>query len=320
MRLEKLGEGNYGAVYKARDEWADGRIVALKKIKVQGEDDGVPCTALREISVLQQLRHPNVVPLLDVVYSAEHLYLSFPFYDKDLRRYMDCVGELHPMAVKSYTHQLLSGLAHCHRHRVLHRDLKPQNLLINRRGEVQLADFGLARTIAWPHAEALTHDVATLWYRAPEILLGAPVYTEAMDVWAVGCILAELSNDWPLFAGDSEIATLFKVFQFCGTPSEAVWKGVSTLADFHPTFPRWAPLSTSALQLRFPGLDAFGLDLLQRLLTLDPRQRPSAEEALRHPFFLDLNEDWACELSQKAAVQLDLNDGTERRRRRHARR
>ena len=260
VKLEKLGEGNYGCVYKARDEWDGGRVVALKKIKFVGEDNGVPCTAVREISVLQALRHEAVVPLLDVIFSLDHLYLAFPFYDKDVRRYMDCVGDLHPMAVKwsaaaaplqashppdrcargfahrlhlslcvsaccccarlRYMLQLLRGLQHCHSHRVLHRDLKPQNLLINRRGELQLADFGLARTIAWPHSDTMTHDVATLWYRAPEILLGQKVYTEAMDLWAVGCIFAELSNDAPLFAGDSEIATLFKIFQ-SPTPTHA---------------------------------------------------------------------------------------------------
>ena len=215
VKLEKLGEGNYGAVYKARDNGGEGRVVALKKIKwsCASDDDGVPCTALREMSVLQELRHPHVIPLLDVVFSVDHLYLSFPYYDKDLRRYMDCVGELHPQCVKWYAQQILQGLRHCHERRVLHRDLKPQNLLINRTGDVQLADFGLARSLAHPHTETLTHDVATLWYRAPEILLGQRGYTEAMDLWAVGCVLAELSNDWPLFPGDSEIATLFKIFQ-----------------------------------------------------------------------------------------------------------
>ena len=220
MKLEKLGEGNYGAVYKARDMMGEeeGRLVALKKIKWgQGDDDGVPCTALREISVLQELRHPHVIPLLDVVFSLDHLYLSFPFYDKDLRRYMDCVGELHPQCVRWYTRQVLDGLQHCHAHRVLHRDIKPQNLLINRQGDVQLADFGLARSLAQPHTETLTHDVATLWYRAPEILLGQKVYTAAMDMWAVGCVMAELSNDQPLFPGDSEIATLFRIFQSAHT-------------------------------------------------------------------------------------------------------
>jgi serine/threonine protein kinase len=257
-----------------------------------------------------------------------------------------------------YLQQLLAGLAHCHRHRVLHRDLKPQNLLINRRGVLQLADFGLARTCAWPHTVTMTHDVATLWYRAPEVLLGAKSYTESMDMWAVGCIFAEMSSDLPIFAGDSEIATLFKIFQsapprhhhdtttqphhtthsvhpsshdlllpcvrvsgrFTGTPSDTTWPGVTGLNDFHSTFPSWRPLTPSALQLRFPALDVLGVDLLQRFLTLDPSRRCSADHALSHPYFQDLDVNWARALSEKAAIQLDFNDGTERRRRRHARR
>ena len=324
VKLEKLGEGNYGQVYKARDEWAEGRMVALKRIKVDGEDDGVPLTALREVSLLQELhgrlQHPCVVPLLDVVLSSDQLYLSFPLLDKDLRRYMDCVGELHPVCVKAYLQQILSGLAHCHSRRVLHRDLKPQNVLINRSGQLLIADFGLARTVTWPHTAALTHEVATLWYRAPEILLGQDAYTAAVDVWSVGCMLAEMAADLPLFPGDSEIATLFRIFQLCGSPSHSSWPGVEQLPDFHSTFPSWRPASLQQLQQRFPRLDLLGIDLLQRCLALDPAKRPTAEQALSHPYFHDLDTRAARQLSEAASVQLDYNDGTERRRRRHARR
>lgn len=318
-KLEKLGEGNYGQVYKARDNQTD-RIVALKKIKFDSEDDGVPSTALREISVLQDIRHSNVVPLLDVIYGADHLYLSFPFYDKDVRRYMDCVGELHPMCVKYYVWQILAGLHHCHQHRILHRDLKPQNVLVNRSGHITLADFGLARTVAAPHNATITHEVATLWYRSPEILMGAHCYTAAMDMWSVGCMLAELTADMPLFAGESEIATIFKIFQFTGTPSATLYPTAAQLPDYHATFPQWRPLSVEQLHVRFPQLDVYGIDLLQRLLAVDPECRVSAGEALTHPYFADLDVAWAVWLSEQASVQLDFNDGTERRRRRHARR
>lgn len=319
LKMEKLGEGNYGAVYKAED-LVTGGIVALKKIKLDSDDDGIPSTALREIAVLQSIHHTNIVELLDVILGVDHLYLAFPFYDKDLRRFMDCVGDLPAMCVKHYVKQILSGIAHCHRQRMLHRDLKPQNLLINRVGAVKIADFGLARTHAIQHSKTITHEVATLWYRTPEILLGQRVYTAAMDMWAVGCIMAELSNDSPLFPGDSEIATLFKIFQVVGRPEEVNWPGVTQLADYHATFPRWHGLTQAQWLERFPNLGVLGIDLLRRMLILDPSQRITAEAALTHPYFYDLNVEAAVSMSQQIAVQLDFNDGSERRRRRHARR
>ena len=150
--------------------------------------------------------------------------------------------------------------------------------------------------------------------------MGARCYTAAMDLWSVGCMLAELSADMPLFAGESEIATIFKIFQFTGTPSPVLYPAASQLPDFHATFPRWRALGVEQLHGRFPQLDVYGIDLLQRLLAVDPEARVSAGEAMLHPYFADLDVAWAVWLSEQASVQLDFNDGTERRRRRHARR
>ncbi|CAM4633656.1 unnamed protein product, partial [Lepidochelys olivacea] len=197
QKVEKIGEGTYGVVYKARNK-RTGQLVALKKIRLDSETEGVPSTAIREISLLKELKHPNIVRLLDVVHSQKKLYLVFEYLNQDLKKYMDSsrTGELPLSLVKSYLFQLLQGVNFCHSHRVIHRDLKPQNLLINEVGAIKLADFGLARAFGVP-LRTYTHEVVTLWYRAPEILLGCKYYSTAVDVWSIGCIFAEMSLNLP---------------------------------------------------------------------------------------------------------------------------
>eukprot|EP01111_Echinosteliopsis_oligospora_P015937 TRINITY_DN646_c0_g1_i3.p1 TRINITY_DN646_c0_g1~~TRINITY_DN646_c0_g1_i3.p1 ORF type:complete len:229 (+),score=39.47 TRINITY_DN646_c0_g1_i3:81-767(+) len=212
QKLEKLGEGTYGVVYKAKDK-TNGAIVALKKIRLELEDEGVPSTSIREICVLKELSHPNIVRLHDIVFTADKLQLVFEFLDQDLKKYIDSVPSVHPMLVKSYLYQLLLGLDYCHARRVLHRDLKPQNLLIDREGTLKIADLGLARAFTIPLRQ-YTHEVVTLWYRAPEVLLGSKIYSIGLDMWSVGCIFAEMINSKPLFPGDSEIDELFHIFRY----------------------------------------------------------------------------------------------------------
>lgn len=181
QKIEKVGEGTYGVVYKARDR-NTGEILALKKIRLESEDEGVPSTAIREISLLKTLQHPNVVKLKDVVHTEQKLYLMFEFLDHDLKKYMNTQSApLAPMVVKNFLYQILSALAYCHTHRILHRDLKPQNILIDREGSVRLADFGLARAFGLP-IKTYTHEIVTLWYRAPEILMGARQYSTPVDM------------------------------------------------------------------------------------------------------------------------------------------
>ena len=207
-KLEKIGEGTYGVVYKARDRVSQ-EVIALKKIRLDAEDEGVPSTAIREISLLKELQHQNIVRLKDVVHSEKKLHLVFEFLEHDLKKHMDqhqATGGLTAMQVKSFLYQMLRGIAFCHSHRVLHRDLKPQNLLIDRDRNLKLADFGLARAFGIPvrtythevppppplslapslryqHTHPPSSQVVTLWYRAPEILLGSKQYATPVDIW-----------------------------------------------------------------------------------------------------------------------------------------
>ena len=206
MLNENIGTGAYGVVYKGKDTQT-GMIIAIKKIKIESEQEGIPGTALREISLLCEISHPNVVPLLDVVAEDHKLLLIFEFLDQDLRAFYT-KGMIPEKTIKSIAFQILLGIRECHSKRIMHRDLKPQNILlsIDKTGsaQVKLADFGLARAFAVP-IRPYTHEVVTLYYRAPEILLGSTDYFTPVDMWSFWCILAEMYIKDVLFAGDSEI-------------------------------------------------------------------------------------------------------------------
>jgi cyclin-dependent kinase 2 len=284
-KVEKIGEGTYGVVYKARNVRDDG-VVALKRIRLDQDEEGVPSTAIREISLLKELRHENIVSLLEVIHQETKLYLVFEYLDLDLKKHMDSSPHISNdrMVIKGYVYQLCAGIAFCHAHRVLHRDLKPQNLLIDKStNKLKLADFGLARAFGIP-VRAYTHEVVTLWYRAPEILLGVRHYSTPVDVWSIGCIFAEMINHGPLFAGDSEIDELFKIFQVLGTPTEETWPNVSELPDYQEGFPKWSAKPWESL---CPALDEDGVDLLRQMLQYVPERRITAKAAMQHPYFDD---------------------------------
>jgi len=192
-KLEKLGEGTYGVVYRAQN-LETGEFVAIKKIRLEKEDDGVPSTAIREISLLKNLKHPNVVELKEVLFSQEQLYLVFEYLEFDLKKYMKKKGTALPAAqTQSFMYQILQSLVFLHSNRIFHRDLKPQNLLISEDGTtIKLADFGLARAFGLP-IKTYTHEVVTLWYRCPEILLSQKHYSLGVDLWSTGCIFAEMA-------------------------------------------------------------------------------------------------------------------------------
>lgn len=283
--MEKIGEGTYGVVYKAKDR-VTGEIIALKKIRLEAEDEGIPSTAIREISLLKELQHPNIVRLYDVVHTEHKLTLVFEFLDQDLKKYLDvCDSGLEIPILKSFLYQLLTGVAYCHHHRVLHRDLKPPNLLINREGQLKLADFGLARAFGIP-VRSYTHEVVTLWYRAPDILMASRRYSTPVDIWSVGCIFAEMCNGRPLFSGTSEADQLDKIFRLLGTVTE--YPGIEELPEYSPDVLPQYPPPRNGIGSLVPSLNEKGVDLLSRMLQYDPAKRITAQKALEHPFFFDL--------------------------------
>jgi len=287
QKMEKIGEGTYGIVYKAKDR-INNEIIALKKIRLEAEDEGIPSTAIREISLLKELQHPNIVRLYDVVHTEHKLTLVFEFLDQDLKKYLDvCDSGLDLPILKSFLYQLLTGVAYCHHHRVLHRDLKPPNLLINREGQLKLADFGLARAFGIP-VRSYTHEVVTLWYRAPDVLMGSRQYSTPVDVWSVGCIFAEMANGRPLIAGQSEADQLDRIFRLLGTPTVADYPGIVELPEYTPNFLPLYPSPRNGIASLVPTLDSSGVDLLTRMLKYDPAKRITAQKALEHPFFFDM--------------------------------
>uniref|UniRef100_A0A336LWE1 cyclin-dependent kinase n=1 Tax=Culicoides sonorensis TaxID=179676 RepID=A0A336LWE1_CULSO len=281
-KIDKIGEGTYGIVYRAVNKTTK-QFVALKRIRLDNESEGVPSTAIREIALLKELQHHSIVRLEDVVLANDSLYLVFECLDMDLKRMLDKSKHLFTeKLVKSYMEQMLDAMAFCHKHRILHRDLKPQNLLVDRKGHIKLADFGLARIFNFPMRK-YTHEVVTLWYRAPEILLGTKMYATGIDMWSLGCIFAEMILKRPLFPGDSEIDQLYRIFRLMGTPTENSWPGVTSLQDYKPSFPKWEP-STLPLELERYG----ALDIFKALMVYDPTKRISAMAALKDPYFNDV--------------------------------
>ncbi|KAJ3322035.1 negative regulator of the PHO system [Boothiomyces sp. JEL0866] len=280
VRLEKLGEGTYATVFKGQSRLTN-QFVALKEIHLDPEE-GAPSTAIREISLMKELKHQNIVFLHDVIHTEKTLTLVFEYMDQDLKKFMDSQGgALPPQLIENFMFQLLRGIAFCHDNRVLHRDLKPQNLLINSRLELKLADFGLARAFGIP-VNTFSNEVVTLWYRAPDVLLGSRNYSTSIDLWSTGCIMAEMATGKPLFPGKNNEDQLLKIFKLMGTPSEQSWPGVSQLSEWKPNFPYTPPQD---LGPRFTMLGPAGLDLMLRMLQYQPQMRISARDALTHVYF-----------------------------------
>lgn len=287
-----IGNGAYGTVYKAKDLANNGQYVALKKVRVPlGEEDGVPISTVREICLLKQLtalEHPNIVRLLDICHGRRLenerqmlVYLVFEHVDQDLSTYIErCPSPgLSPERIKDIIYQLLTGLDFLHFNRVMHRDLKPQNVLISNQGIVKLADFGLARI--YTNHMTLTSVVVTLWYRPPEVLLSQS-YGTAVDVWSCGCILAELYKRKPLFPGENDVDQLAKIFEVIGSPPQAKWPAEVSLPWSSFNFYKGVPLSDVV-----PETCMDGIDLLQHMLRFDPLDRLSCADAKKHCYFQD---------------------------------
>jgi serine/threonine protein kinase len=284
-KLDKLGEGTYATVYKGISH-INGKIVALKEIRLEYEE-GAPCTAIREVSLLKGLKHANIVTLHDIIHTKDTLTLVFEYLEKDLKQYADdCGGIIDLNNVRIFLYQLLRGLQYCHRKKVLHRDLKPQNILINQLGELKLADFGLARAKSVP-IKTYSNEVVTLWYRPPDVLLGSVEYTTSIDIWGVGCIFSEMVTGKPIFPGQQNDDQIVLIWKLLGTPTEASWEGVSRLPEYDVSI--WPDYPAQRLETIVPRLGRSGIALMNKLLTYDPAQRPSAAEAMAAPYFAELN-------------------------------
>ncbi|KAM4595749.1 cyclin-dependent kinase 15 [Fundulus diaphanus] len=285
LSLEKLGEGAFASVYKGISR-INGQLVALKVIRMKTEE-GVPFTAIREASLLKHLKHANIVLLHDIIHTRETLTLVFEYVQTDLAQYMtQHPGGIHSHNVRIFMFQLLRALNYIHSRRILHRDLKPHNLLISHLGELKLADFGLARSKSIP-TQNFSSEVVTLWYRPPDVLLGSIDYSTALDLWGAGCIFVEMLQGSPAFAGGSdELEQLQTIWTVLGIPSEDNWPGVSLLPNYRPEwFIHCKAKQFKNVWKRLEQLSYKTEDLVQKILRLVPTERISAQEAMQHPYF-----------------------------------
>ncbi|KAI7871226.1 kinase-like domain-containing protein [Spinellus fusiger] len=285
-KLNRVGEGTYGVVYRVIDTQSN-QVVALKKIRMERETDGMPISSLREISILKRMRHPNIVNVTDVAVGPklESIFLVMEYCEQDLGTLLDMVPTPYTASeVKCLMQQLLKGLEYCHDHSIIHRDLKMSNLLLSSTGILKIADFGMARTLSLP-SKPMTPNVVTLWYRSPELLLGETNYTTAVDLWSAGCIMGELLQHKPILPGNTEQVELDLIVKLLGTPNETIWPGFSRL-----------PLAKSIvlpkqdynnIKLVFPRHSDPTIHMMAGLLTYNPRSRITVKQALTHPYFFE---------------------------------
>ncbi|KAL8731412.1 MAG: hypothetical protein Q9181_004313 [Wetmoreana brouardii] len=321
MKDKKLGEGTYAIVYLGHLKADPLQLVAIKKIKVNTAEwrDGLTMDAIREVKYLQELSHPNIIALHSVFSSKNqnlNLVLEYlPLGDLEML-IKDVDGIRYGTAeVKAWMGMLARAVWFCHENFVLHRDIKPNNLLIAADGEVKLADFGLARSFSDPY-RIMTHQVITRWYRPPELLLGARHYAGTVDVWSMGTVFAELILRRPFLAGQTDIEQLELICQWIGTPTEDNWPGVSKLVDYlrfekaavHPVRGRDFFLST------FGTAGPVGVDLLMAMLALDPRKRSTSRQVLEHKWWTSEPRPTAKEdLPKKGGGPEKMGDDLKRR-------
>ena len=280
-----VGSGTYGKVFKAVHVYTKD-MVALKKIRMEGERDGYPVTAVREIKLLQSLNHANIVQLQEVMVEKNDCYMVFEYLSHDLTGLLNHpTFKLTPGHEKHLAKQLFEGLDYLHRRGVLHRDIKAANILVSNTGQLKLADFGLARFYAKRRQLDYTNRVITIWYRPPELLLGETQYGPAVDIWSAACVMVEIFTHHAIFPGDGhEINQLEKLYNVLGTPSRADWPGLIDMAWFELLRPTMRKPNTFAEKYK-DRLTPAAFELLQDMFLYDPAKRPTASDVLEHPYF-----------------------------------
>lgn len=291
-RVIQVGEGTYGKVYKAKNIITS-EFVALKRLRMESEREGFPITAMREIRLLQSFDHPNIVKLLEIMVEQKQIYMIFDYADHDLTGILSNPDiKLSDANCKYFFKQLLEGINYLHSKKVIHRDIKGSNLLIDRRGVLKVADFGLARKMKKTkpsQSPDYTNRVITLWYRPPELLLGTTDYGREVDMWGIGCLLVEIFTKKAIFQAQDEIQQLHVIFEIMGTPSFEEWPKIDNLPWYELVKPKDFHNST------FKGLYGSILseqcfDLALQLLKYDPSKRITAKDALKHEYFKESPE------------------------------
>ncbi|PBC25270.1 cyclin-dependent kinase 20 isoform X1 [Apis cerana] len=279
----KIGKGAQGVVLKAHDLETE-KNVALKKLFLKNIDNGISTSIIREIKILQQLKHLNIIELLDAFPAGLDFIMVFEYMPTGLWEIIkDNDILLTPVQIKIYIKMILEGIAYIHEKNIIHRDLKPANLLINEKGILKIADFGLGRLLWKNVTKPYSHQIATRWYRAPELLYGARYYTSAIDMWSIGCIFGELLNKSPLFPGETDIEQLAIVLKYLGSPTSETWPDLSILPDYNKiTFPYHKGISWEKI---IEDSEPEAIDLISKILIYNSSKRLSASEALRHIYF-----------------------------------